>query len=43
MLKRNDPCWCGSTKKYKKCHMDQDARYFARQRDAERASCTRYG
>jgi len=21
---RNDPCWCGNGKKYKKCHMDQD-------------------
>jgi methionyl aminopeptidase len=21
---RNDTCWCGSGKKYKKCHMDQD-------------------
>lgn len=20
---RNDPCWCGSGKKYKKCHMDR--------------------
>ncbi|MBU3190135.1 methionyl aminopeptidase [Clostridium bowmanii] len=23
-LTRNDICWCGSGKKYKKCHMDQD-------------------
>ncbi len=23
---RNDPCWCGSGKKYKKCHLDTDAR-----------------
>lgn len=23
-ITRNDPCWCGSGKKYKKCHMDQD-------------------
>jgi methionyl aminopeptidase len=23
---RNDPCWCGSGKKYKKCHLDADAR-----------------
>lgn len=22
---RNDPCWCGSAKKYKKCHLDIDA------------------
>ena len=25
-MKRNDPCWCGSGKKYKKCHEDFDAR-----------------
>jgi len=23
-LKRNDPCWCGSGKKYKQCHMKDD-------------------
>lgn len=23
-LGRNDPCWCGSGKKYKKCHLSQD-------------------
>jgi hypothetical protein len=23
---RNDPCWCGSGKKYKKCHRDADER-----------------
>ncbi len=23
-LERNDPCWCGSGKKYKKCHSDFD-------------------
>ncbi|GBE00540.1 hypothetical protein BMS3Abin07_02593 [bacterium BMS3Abin07] len=21
---RNDPCWCGSGKKYKKCHLNED-------------------
>ena len=21
---RNDPCWCGSNKKYKKCHLAED-------------------
>lgn len=21
---RNDPCWCGSGKKYKLCHMGKD-------------------
>ncbi|MCU1233933.1 MAG: motif domain protein [Candidatus Solibacter sp.] len=24
-LGRNDPCWCGSGKKYKKCHLDEDS------------------
>ena len=24
MVQRNDPCWCGSEKKYKKCHLDPD-------------------
>ncbi len=24
-LGRNDPCWCGSGKKYKNCHMQKDA------------------
>lgn len=23
-LGRNDPCWCGSGKKYKKCHLAAD-------------------
>jgi len=23
-LGRNDPCWCGSGKKYKRCHLDSD-------------------
>ena len=25
-ISRNDPCWCGSGKKYKKCHLAQDER-----------------
>jgi hypothetical protein len=25
-LGRNDPCWCGSGKKYKKCHLGKDGR-----------------
>jgi methionyl aminopeptidase len=25
-LNRNDFCWCGSQKKYKKCHLEQDER-----------------
>ena len=27
-LGRNDPCWCGSGKKYKRCHWDLDRRNF---------------
>jgi hypothetical protein len=23
-LGRNEPCWCGSGKKYKKCHLPED-------------------
>lgn len=32
-LSRNDECWCGSHKKYKKCHMDFDEKlkYLKRQ------------
>ncbi len=29
-LGRNDPCWCGSGKKYKNCHYETDRKYFAR-------------
>jgi len=25
-MKRNEPCWCGSGKKYKRCHMEEDMR-----------------
>ncbi|MDI6753287.1 MAG: SEC-C metal-binding domain-containing protein [Thermodesulfobacteriota bacterium] len=24
-MSRNDTCWCGSGKKYKRCHLDKDA------------------
>ena len=27
---RNDLCWCGSGKKYKKCHYESDKEYFSR-------------
>ncbi len=32
-LERNDPCWCGSGQKYKKCHMafDEKIQHFADQ------------
>ena len=36
-LGRNDPCWCGSGKKYKKCHMESDQRKLSRIRAK---SCT---
>ena len=26
---RNDPCWCGSGKKYKHCHMQADQKQGA--------------
>ena len=26
----NEPCWCGSGKKYKKCHMAEDEAKAAR-------------
>ncbi len=29
-LGRNDPCWCGSGKKYKKCHYREDMKNAAR-------------
>ncbi|MDO9541355.1 MAG: type I methionyl aminopeptidase, partial [Kiritimatiellia bacterium] len=29
---RNEPCWCGSGRKYKKCHMEQDLLAGVRQR-----------
>ena len=36
-LGRNEKCWCGSGKKYKHCHYDQDRKYFAGLRSA---TCT---
>ena len=32
---RNDPCWCGSGKKYKKCHLAEDETGEARHREPE--------
>jgi hypothetical protein len=31
---RNDPCWCGSGKKYKKCHLQQDEESAREERSA---------
>jgi len=27
-MSRNAPCWCGSGKKYKQCHYEEDRTYF---------------
>ena len=29
---RNEPCWCGSGQKYKRCHLDADLRRAQAQR-----------
>jgi hypothetical protein len=31
-LGRNEPCWCGSGKKYKKCHLEADLEAAAKRR-----------
>jgi hypothetical protein len=28
-LGRNDPCWCGSGQKYKRCHLEKDQKKLA--------------
>ncbi|MBW1924128.1 MAG: SEC-C domain-containing protein [Deltaproteobacteria bacterium] len=33
-LGRNDLCWCGSGKKYKRCHLDSDMRKRSRVLDS---------
>ncbi|MBZ0158104.1 MAG: SEC-C domain-containing protein [Alphaproteobacteria bacterium] len=33
---RNEPCWCGSGIKYKKCHLDAD---MLKQKQKHIASC----
>ena len=33
---RNDPCWCGSGKKYKKCHLEAEERHSGAEPEAER-------
>lgn len=29
---RNDPCWCGSGKKYKRCHLEEDEKKRSQRR-----------
>ena len=38
---RNDPCWCGSGKKYKKCHLGRNRPHELRRRS--RSSGRRFG
>ena len=35
-LGRNEPCWCGSGKKYKRCHLFEDEK-----KAQKAAACTR--
>ena len=34
-LGRNDPCWCGSGKKYKRCHHKADQEHQSRTRNQQ--------
>lgn len=31
---RNEPCWCGSGRKYKKCHLEEDCRKALRHKSS---------
>jgi uncharacterized protein YchJ len=31
---RNDACWCGSGRKYKKCHLEEDEKKMAKKYSA---------
>lgn len=35
MINRNDPCWCGSGQKYKKCHLAFDEKLMLLERQGE--------
>jgi uncharacterized protein YecA (UPF0149 family) len=35
---RNEPCWCGSGQKYKRCHLDADRLKAQAQRTSCRAA-----
>ena len=37
-LGRNELCWCGSGKKYKRCHLDKDAHKQRMRNDLGRKS-----
>jgi uncharacterized protein YecA (UPF0149 family) len=34
---RNEPCWCGSGEKYKRCHLESD---LGKARAKQRSCCT---
>ncbi|SEA46148.1 SEC-C motif-containing protein [Desulfuromusa kysingii] len=44
---RNDPCWCNSGLKYKKCHLEQDQIYLEKLRlkkkEASKSCSPKYG
>jgi hypothetical protein len=42
-LRRNDPCWCGSGKKYKKCHFAQDEKDRFEEAYAARVAASKQG
>jgi uncharacterized protein YecA (UPF0149 family) len=35
---RNEPCWCGSGKKYKKCHIHEDEKKLRKKYEASCSS-----
>lgn len=39
IMNRNDLCWCGSGKKYKKCHMEYDERINEMKFDFFKGQC----
>ncbi len=38
---RNDPCWCGSGKKYKNCHARTDGGHAKTERVSKRAEAAK--
>ena len=42
-LRRNDPCWCGSGKKYKRCHLAKDTAERIEAAHAARVAAQRKG
>lgn len=40
---RNQPCWCGSGKKYKKCHLNREAEEEIKLWEAEQSFKKAYG